>query len=168
MKKVITTIAKAKNDNGWPLGMLGALQPQLAKALEYWSAGGYESIRREQESDAVSPGNHASHLEAYFSLLPLWKGEAQHFSKDRGWFNRLACGTLELKSYMGCCSPGHSFAYADPPSAVLKFTKLKTARLVGALTTENLEGEILLPKRAIFHVVSVDKSSKTICLEEME
>ncbi len=168
MKLVIATIAKAKNDNGWPLEMLAALQPKLAKALESWSAGGYEDIRRVQEDNAGGAGIHACYLETYFSLLPEWKGEAQHFSKDRGWYKRLACGTLELKSYMGCCSPGHSFAYADPPSAVLKFIKLKTARLVGALTTENLEGEILLPKGAIFRVVSVDKSSKTIYLEEME
>lgn len=168
MKSAIATIANAKNDNGWPLGMLDVFQPQLASALTYWSAGGYEDIRHAQENNAVGIGTHACHLETYFSLLPRWGGVAQHISNDYGWFNRLACGTLKLKSFMSCSSPGHSIATVDKPEAVLKFTMLKTARLVGALTTEVLEGEILLPKGAIFRVVSVDKSSKTICLEEME
>lgn len=168
MKSAIATIANAKNDNGWPLAMLNALQPQLAKALGHWSAGGYDDIRREQEAGTVISGTHASHLETYFSLLPRWNGEAQHFSKDHGWFNQLACGTLKLKSFMACCSPGHSFAYANPPAVILKFTLLKSARLVGALTTENLEGEVLLPKEAIFRVISVDKVSQAVCLKEME
>lgn len=167
MKSVIAIIANTKNDNGWPLAMLDSLQPQLAEALRHWSAGGYEDIRRAQETDTVRFGTHANNLETHFSLLPPWHGDAQHFSKDPGWFDKVACGTLELKSFMGCCSPGHIFAYATRPAAVLRFTALKTARLVGALTTENMEGEVLLPKGAIFRVVSEDKFTNIISLEEM-
>lgn len=166
MKSVIATIAKSQNNNGWPLAMLGALQPQLASALEHWSAGGYEDIRCAQESGDVKIGTHAHNMEIHFSLLPLWHGEAIHVSKDPEWFSRLECGTLELKSFMGCCAPGHTFAYVSAPAAILKFSSLKTARLVGALTTENLEGEVLLPKGAMFRVVSVHKASNTICFAE--
>jgi len=166
MESVIATIANSPNDNGWPLAMLGALKPQFASALKHWSAGGYEEIRHAQESDNVMVGTSAHNMETHFPLLPHWRGEATHVSNDSGWFSRLECGTLELRSFMGCCAPGYTFAYVSEPTAVLKFSSLQTARLIGALTTENLEHEVLLPKGATFRVVSVHKEIKTICLSE--
>lgn len=167
MRLVIETIAKEKNDNGWPLGMLNVLVPELAEALKSWTAGGYEGIRREQEISRIKPGSNAHRLETYFPLLPKWDNEAYHFSKDNTWFCRFKqVPRLELKSFMGCCSPGHSFAYVSNPAVVLKFSALKTARLVGALTTENCEGEVLLPRGATFRVASIEQFSNTIFLEE--
>lgn len=166
VKSVIATIANAKNDGLWPLAMLSAFQPQLSDALLHWTAGEYEDIRKEQESRIVKVGSPAHHMEQHFSLLPLWHSDAYHFSKDPAWFKQLECGTLELKSFMGCSSPGHVFAYALPYAVVLKFSSLSTARLVGALTADHLEGEILLPRGSIFRVVKLHKRSKTIYLEE--
>lgn len=166
MESVISIIANSPNDNGWPLAMLGTLQPKLANALKDWSAGGYEEIRHAQESDNVIVGTTAHDMETHFSLLPLWYGEATHVSKDPRWFNRLECGTLELTSFMSCCAPGYTFAYVSKPATVLKFLSLKTARLVGALTTENLEHEVLIPKGTTFRVVSAHKATNTICLSE--
>lgn len=166
MKSVIETIATSPNDNGWPLAMLTALQPSFANALRYWSAQGYKEIRYAQESESVVVGSPAYHMEANFSLLPLWNAQATHVSKDPNWFSRLQCGTFELRSFMGCCAPGYTFAYASSPVATLKFSSLKTARLVGALSAENLEGEVLLPKGAVFRVTSMDRATKTIYLTE--
>lgn len=166
IKSVIRTIAKSPNDGDFPLGMLEVLEPQLARALASWTSGGYEDIRRAQETDMVKAGTLAHHLETLFPLLPLWHGEANHYSKDASWFNQLEGERLELKSFMGCCAPGYTFAYAIRPAAILKFTSLRTARLVGALTKENCEGEVLLPKGAVFRVVSLSEKRKTICLEE--
>ncbi len=165
-RSVIATIANAKNDGLWPLAMLRAFQPQLSNALLHWTAGESENIRKEQESRMVKVGSHAHHMEQYFSLLPVWHNEAFHFSKDPAWFKKLECGSLELKSFMGCSSPGHTFSYTLPHAVVLRFSSLKTARLVGALTTDHLEGEILLPRRATYRVVNIHKRSKTIYLEE--
>lgn len=166
MKDVIATLAKAPIDCLWPLAMLITLHPEFGHALDYWSSGGYEEIRQAQEADMVETGTHANHMETNFSLLPQWRGKARHFSKDSSWFKRLECGTLELQSFMSCCSPGHSYAYVVPPAAVLEFSSLRSARLIGALSLEHSEGEVLLPKGAAFRVVSVRERSKTICLEE--
>jgi hypothetical protein len=166
VKLVVSIIAMSPNDNGWPLAMVRVLEPKLANALGHWTAGGYEDIRRSQEQSTVAPDSHAYNLEQYFSLLPLWPGDAQHVSKDRKWFERLECGEFEAKSFMGCCSPTHTFAYVSVPAVTLKFSLLKTARFVGALTTENFEGEILIPKGARFEVTALDKSKRIIYLEE--
>jgi hypothetical protein len=166
MKAVISKIAKANNDNGWPLGMLEALHPKLGKALCFWSAGGYEEIRQAQESGAVKPISYAAHMEAYFPLLPRWRNTARHFSKDPKWLDLATGELLELKSFMSCCSPGFIYAYANPPRATLNFAKLKSARLLGALSKENLEGEVLLPRGAVFRVVSVNIVSRIVLLEE--
>lgn len=168
VRAVVTVLAHAKNDNGWPLAMLAVLRPKFAKALADWTANGYEEIRQQQESDTVRLGTHAKHLERHFSLLPKWHGEAVHISKDEEWFQRVRYGILELKSFMGCSTPGNTFAYVRYPAATLKFNSLKTARLVGALTKEICEGEVLLPKGSIFQVTSVDKQSRLIFLEEIE
>lgn len=165
-KAVISVLAHAKYDNGWPLEMLHELSPNLADALKDWSANGYEKIRTAQEADNTASLNHAIFLESEFFLLPIWHGTVRHYSKDLSWYNRLKAGQLQLQSFMGCCSNGHTFAYALNYAVILEFTNLKSARLVGALTTENCEGEVLLPKGSIFRVVSVDHNSSTIYLEE--
>lgn len=167
LSAAIAVLARHKNDDGWPLGMLAALKPELARALEHWSAGDYEDIRHAQEHDAVEPGSDAHNLEANFDLLPLWRGRAIHVSKDPLWFHRLRGGRLVLKSFMGCCAPGHTFAYVSNPAATLLFSRLITARLVGALTTETLEREILLPPAATFRVHAIDAVAKTIKLTEI-
>lgn len=167
MKSVIATIARANNDHPWPLAMLRALQPKLADALTHWSAGGFEDIRIAQESDTVALDSHAGYLERYFSLLPKWHKNVQHVSKDPEWLSRVAGGTLVLKSFMSCSASGYNIASISPPCTILKFTNLTSARLVGALSTEILEGEVLLPREAVFSVVSKNYSSKIIVLAEV-
>jgi hypothetical protein len=167
LSAAIAVLARHKNDDGWPLGMLTALKPELARALEHWSAEGYEDIRHAQENEAVVLGSDAHNLQANFHLLPLWRGRAIHVSKDPLWFHRLRDERLTLKSFMSCCAPGHTFAYVSNPAATLVFTRVITGRLVGALTTENLEREILLPRGALFRVRALDLSTRTIKLTEI-
>jgi hypothetical protein len=166
LESTICTLANAKNDGSWPLAMLRMIQPGLALALEHWTAGGFEAIRREQEADLINAGTHAHNMETYFSLLPLWHDTVRHYSKDPLWFRRLESGTIKLNSFMGCSASGSEFAYALPPTVVLEISELKTARLVGALTLDHLEGEVLLPKGAVLKVIKLDKRSKTIYLKE--
>ena len=164
-EEMIAVLASAEFDGEWPLGLLKAFDPQLARGLTCWTAGGYEEIRKAQETGKIKAGTAAFDLAESFHRLPIWHGPITHASKDKSWFTRLPAGeTLVLKSFMGCCAKGHSFGYATTPAATLSFTKLKSARLVGALSKENMEREVLLPDGARFSVVSVDLSSRFIHL----
>lgn len=165
-KRVISVLAHAGNDNGWPLAMLAVLEPRLSRGLAAWTAGGYEDIRKAQESGSAVDGSSADCLNQTISLLPYWSGSATHVSKDARWFDRVSNGLLELKSMMGCCAPGFTFAYVSCPRAILSFTQLKSARLIGALTTENCEREVVLLPGTRLRVVSVERSMNKIHLIE--
>ncbi len=163
----IRVLAGGRNDNGWPLGMLSVLAPDLAMALDQWTAGGYEEIRNAQEEGRVKAGSPADQLIKNFSKLPLWGGRATHVSKSPELFDRIRNeGKITLSSFMGCCAPPHTFAYVSKPSATLRFTKLSSARLVGALTHENLEREVLLPPGASFDLVDWDMGNRNLTLHE--
>jgi hypothetical protein len=106
-------------------------------------------------------------LEQHLKYLPRWRGIARHYSKSARWFEVLAKGHLQLESFMGCCKPSYTFAYALDYAAVLIFTELRSARLVGALTLENCEGEVILPRGATFKVISADRASREVVLAEV-
>ena len=130
----IRLIARAKNDNGWPLGMLRVLVPELAFALKHWTAGGYETIRNAQEGGCVIAGSPADKLLKNFPELPLWRGRATHVSKSPELFDMIRNERkLTLGSFMGCCAPLHTFAYVSRPNATLRFTKLATGYLVAVI-----------------------------------
>jgi hypothetical protein len=155
--QAIATLARAKNDNGWPLGILEVLLPELAGALADWTAGGYESIRRAQEAGRVATGSAADLLQKNFAALPRWRGTAVHLSKSLDFFDQLRNEReLTLRSFMCCSAPPYKTVIDGPDVVTLRFTKLLTARLVGALSTENLEREVLLPTGARFAVVGAD------------
>lgn len=163
----IRLIARAKNDNCWPLGMLRVLAPELAFALKHWTASGYETIRNAQEGGRVVAGSPADKLLKNFPELPLWRGRATHVSKSPELFDRIRNDRkLTLGTFMGCCAPSHTFAYVSRPSAMLRFTKLRSARLVGALSEENLEREVLLPPGANFALVDWDMGKRILTLHE--
>ena len=167
--ETISALAHAEYDNGWPLGMLKTIQPQLAAGLKAWTAGESEAIRRDQELNKIKARTASFYLEKTFELLPIWHQTVTHASKKSDWLTRLPVGsTFELKSFMGCCTEGYSYAYASPPNATLSFSHLTTARLIGALSSENMEREAILPKGARFLVKSVNQSSKIIHLVQID
>jgi hypothetical protein len=166
--QAIATLARAKNDNGWPLGMLKVLVPELASALENWTAGGYELIRRAQEAGHVASGSAADLLQKHFAALPRYRGRAVHLSTSLDFFDQLRnTRELTLHSFMSCSAPPYKTAIHGLDVSTLRFTKLLTARLVGALSTENLEREVLLPPGARFAVVRAD-TSRVLILHELE
>jgi hypothetical protein len=162
----ISTLAHAENDNGWPLAMLEAIEPRLSRGLHAWTAKDFGAIRKAQEQGALHVGTIAQDLADTIELLPKWNDSATHVSKDSTWFERLSAGYLELRSFMGCCAPGYNFAYVSHPRARLAFTGLKSARLIGALTRENLEREVVLLPGSRFRVSTVDMRTATIHLVE--
>lgn len=165
--QAIRVLAHTKHDNGWPLGMLHVLAPELAPALEEWTAGGYEAIRLAQDEDRVRPGSPADMLLKHFPDLPLWRGTATHVSKSADLFDRIRNERgLTLTSFMGCCAPLHTFAHVSNPKATLRFTKLRTARLVGGLSTEGLEREVLLPAGARFILTKWNMAGRVLTLHE--
>ena len=164
--EVIKTLALAESDGGWPLAMLDAIEPRLSRGLMGWTAKDYGAIRRAQEMGDLAACPLASELAQTVSLLPRWEGDATFFSKNATWIERLATGFLELRSFMGCCAPGYTFAYVSCPRATLQFANLKSARLIGGLTRENLEREVLLLPGTRFHVVDIDKLTNTVHLAE--
>lgn len=167
-REVIRVLAFAQNDNGWPLGILQAIAPDLAHALTQWTGKYCGDIRREQESGSVVPGSAADILQRNFADLPLWEDQATHVSKSSAHFDQHQLGDeLRLRSFMGCCAPGFTFAYVAQPRSTLKFAELKSARLIGALTTENFEREVVLPPGAKFQVIARDIVSRTITLREI-
>jgi hypothetical protein len=167
--QVIATLARAKNDGGWPLEILEVLMPELARGLRSWTGRGYQSIRGAQELGYFAPGSATDLLQRNLSELPLWRGKAAHLSKSLGFFDRVRNDrTLALRSFMSCSAPPYTTAYVDGPDVItLRFTKLLTARLVGALSTENLEREVLLPAGSRFSVVRADKG-RVLILHEMQ
>lgn len=167
--RAIKALADHKNDNGWPLGILKALNEELSEALADWSAGGYEDVRKDQEANNVLPGSTADKLERNFDDLPLWKEHATHYSKVSTLYERLKNGGgFELRAFMSCCAPGYTPAEVAHPRSTLLFTKLKSARLVGALSTTSLEHEVMLPAGSRFEVVSVDEITRLIKLKELD
>lgn len=163
---LIALMAHQEYDNGWPLALLRELEPTFADALERWSGSSYEEIRRRIERGEAALDVYAKAMVDKFDLLPLWSGPVTHVSKDSGWLTRLQKGNFRLPSFMSCCAEGYTHAYVHEPSAVLRFTALRTARLLGALTTESLEKEVLLPPGALFRVVK-QEDWRTILLEEI-
>lgn len=167
--RVIATLAFASNDGGWPLGMLEVIAPGLARSLQHWTAGGYASIRRAQELGHVVQGSPADILQTSIEDLPAWRGRAVHLSKSLDLFDRVRNDReLKLRSFMSCSAPPFTTAYVAGREVVtLKFTKLRTARLIGALSTENLEREVLLPPRARFALARAE-AGRVLILHEMQ
>lgn len=163
-KKIINSLALAENDNGWPLGMLAIIRPRLAGALTSWSAGGYDEIRRAQE--AGSPHVHAAAINDEFHFLPKWSDRVTHVSKDDAWFSVFADGSYQLRSFLSCCGSDGSFAYVSHPAVTLVIDHPKTARLLGALTTENFEQEVIFPNNTSFRLKRMDIASRRIHLIE--
>ena len=165
--EAITILARAKYDTAWPLAMLSLIRPQLAEALSFWTARGSTAVRNAQMNGNYDVCPQALSLEREISHLPLWKSSAIHYTKSRALLDKLKLHSIhKLESFMSCCPPGSSFAYVHDPVAVLVFTKLKSARLIGALTEEPHEREVLLPRGASFIVVN-DENPHDINLEEL-
>ncbi len=167
IKLMIEVLAKADYDNGWPLDMLEAIIPQFANALRFWTAGGFEDYRNAQKGICRKATDIVTNFENHFHLLPLWQDKVRHYSKDKSWLHKCLGEKLTLDSQMSCCKRGYKYAYALDYSAVLVFNKLKTARLVGSLSTENCEGEVLLPKGSTFEVISINYENKIILINEV-
>ena len=165
--KVILLLADRENHGDVPLGLLRGINPELSDALRAWSAGDYEKIRKAQESNSVVAGSMADKLQRNFEDLPLWKKEATHYSKVSFLYKLLKDGgEFTLKASMSCSAPGFRPAEVSVANSTLVFKNLRTARLVGALTTTMLEHEVMLPAGATFTVVDVDHAKRLITLEE--
>ena len=89
-----------------------------------------------------------------------------HVSKDDAWFSIFAAGSYQLRSFLSCCGSDGSFAYVSHPAVTLVIDRPKTARLLGALTTENFEQEVIFSNNTIFRSKRVDISNRTIHLVE--
>lgn len=163
-KTVIKVLAESENDNGWPLAMLHAIKPDLAEALRQWSAGMYEDVRLAQERSLSNEV--ADVMEAELHNLPRYRDCVTHVSKDSAWFERFQGGRLELRSFLSTSGIGGSFAYAAKPAVTLRIERPRRARLIGALTTENFEREVLFPKGTCLRLVRMDRVRKVIDLVE--
>lgn len=167
-EKMILLLADRKNHGEVPLDLLRGINPELSDALRAWSAGEYEKIRKTQESNSVVAGSMADKLQRNFKDLPLWQKVATHYSKVSVLYKLLKNGgEFTLKASMSCSAPGFRPAEVSVANSTLVFRKLKTARLVGALTTTMLEHEVMLPANAKFLVVDVTHAGQLSTLEEI-
>ena len=166
-KKIIRLLADRENDGEYPLAILREINEDLSEALTAWTSGHYEKIRCSQESGDVGSGSLAYKLQSNLNDLPSWKKRATHYSNESLLYDQLYDRReFTLLSCMSCSAPGFKPAEVSMPMSTLVFRELKSARLVGALSTTNCEHEVILPANSNFKVIRVDRSNREIFLEE--
>ena len=166
-KSVIETLANTEYDSVWPLNMLESIRPEFAQTLKLWTAHGFDDFRKTQNGSSRKLINEVKIFENNLHLLPRWNQEVHHFSKSNCWYELKPNTTYKLDSQMSCCKKGYTHAYALDYAVVLIFKKLESGRLIGSLSTENCEGEVLLPKGTKYKVTSIQKKRREITLEEI-
>lgn len=166
-RRAVRVLAKARCDGEWPWHMVGFFYPAFAEAIKQWSMGGWEDIRLAQCGRGTKLSSEMEVLARHFRLLPRWKRTAYHFSNDRQWFSRLKDGGLTLDSFMSCTTDQSGKYINTTPESVLVFSGLSSARLLGSISREPWEKEVLLPVGAIFTVSRFDPTTRRIYLQEV-
>lgn len=177
---LIRVLAEAESEDNWPLGYLKEINPELACALEAWTADQslemsyiqqhgslssklLKSRVKYSEEDLVS---HVNNLERHFCELPLFPGCFTR-DDDDDELDLLKEGCeYEAPCFKAGFTLGGDSSSRKDSKFLLHFEKSRSARLVGALSLLPIEREVLIPKGArylVTRVINTGKQEITLC-----
>ena len=167
-KKIVGALASLNkkreiSEGEAPLLILSKIDASFGDAIRCWTSGNFAEMRKAQEEGQGEFLDRVRCLESRLRYLPLWIEDIQHTSSDESsWRMLLSNGKLELKSFLSCSRLGYKTSYGV--KITLVFRKARGARLIGSLSAELGEGEVLLPRGAQFEVV--ERAGSKITLEQ--
>lgn len=158
-KRLIGLLARhgGPGEELWCMYALSHIRPPLHEFIRYWTAGGYEDVRKFQETGEGSErvSSLVSEFMRSIHILPRTRKPFSHYSKDASWPERMSVGEVfSPNSFMSCAIEGSDFVYAD--TLRLQFSPSSQPYYLGSLTAECCEREVLIPPGSSFEVFKVE------------